>query len=114
MTIGGVAAIVLLIAGVYYSTSGKSRLDVDPERITIAEIKKGPFQEFIPVNGVVMPINTIYLDAADGGRVEQKFVEDGAMLKKGEPILRLSNPDLELTLANQETAVYGNQTQMQI
>src|ERR1700744_5586900 len=114
MTIGGVAAIVLLIAGVIYSTSGKSKLDVDPERITISEIKKGPFQEFIPINGVVMPITTIYLDAADGGRVEQKYVKDGAMLKKGDPILRLSNTDLELSLASQETSVYGQQIQMQI
>ena len=114
MTIAGVAALVLLIAGVYYSTSGKSKLDVDPERLTISEIKKGPFQEFIPVNGVVMPITTIYLDAADGGRVEQKYVEDGAILKKGDPILKLANTDLELNLASQETQVYGQQTQMQI
>ena len=114
MTIAGVAALVLLIAGVYYSTSGKSKLDVDPERLTISEIKKGPFQEFIPVNGVVMPIKTIYLDASDGGRVEKKFVEDGAILKKGDPILKLSNTDLELSLAGQETTVYGQQTQMQI
>jgi len=114
MTIGGIAGLVLLIAGAIYGTSGKSKVDVDVERITISEIKKGPFQDFIPVNGVVMPINTIYLDAADGGRVEQKYVEDGAMLKKGDPIIRLSNPDLQLSLANQETQIYGNQTQMQI
>lgn len=114
MTIGGIAGLVLLIAGAIYGTSGKSKVDVDVERITISEIKKGPFQDFIPVNGVVMPINTIYLDAADGGRVEEKYVEDGAMLKKGDPIIRLSNPDLQLSLANQETSIYGNQTQMQI
>jgi HlyD family secretion protein len=114
LTIGGIAAVVILIVAAIYSTSGKSKLDVDPERLTISEIKKGPFQEFIPVNGVVMPLTTIMLDASDGGRVEQKFVEDGAILKKGDPILRLSNTDLELTLANQETSVYGQQTQMQI
>jgi len=114
LIIGGVAAFILFVGWVIITNSGKSKLDVDPERITISEIKKGPFQEFIPVNGVVMPINTIFLDAADGGTVEQKYVEDGAMLKKGEPILRMSNTDLQLTLANQETNVYGQQTQMQI
>ena len=114
LTIAGIAAIALLIAGAIYSTSGKSKLDVDTERLTISTITKGPFQEFIPVNGVVMPLTTIFLDAADGGRVEQKFVEDGAILKKGEPILRLSNTDLELTLASQETGVYAQQIQMQI
>jgi HlyD family secretion protein len=114
LTIAGITGIVLLIAGSIYFTSGKSKLDVDTERLTISTITKGPFQEFIPVNGVVMPLTTIFLDASDGGRVEQKYVEDGATLKKGEPILRLSNTDLELSLANEETAVYANQTQMQI
>jgi HlyD family secretion protein len=114
LTIAGITGIVLLIAGSIYFTSGKSKLDVDTERLTISTITKGPFQEFIPVNGVVMPLTTIFLDASDGGRVEQKYVEDGATLKVGEPILRLSNTDLELSLANEETQVYGNQTQMQI
>jgi HlyD family secretion protein len=114
LTIAGIAAIILLIGGAIYSTSGKSKLDVDPERLTISTITKGAFQENIPVNGVVMPLTTIYLDASDGGRVEQKYVEDGAILKKGDPILRLSNTDLELSLANEETNVYAQQIQMQI
>lgn len=113
-TIAGVAAIAGLIAGSLYFTSGKSRLNVDTERITISEIKKGSFQEFIPVNGIVLPLTTIYLDATEGGRVEEKFVEDGAMMKKGQPILRLSNTDLELGLVTQQTNVYNLLTQMQI
>ncbi|WP_259067613.1 efflux RND transporter periplasmic adaptor subunit [Mucilaginibacter sp. X4EP1] len=114
LTITGITALVLLIAGAIYSTSGKSKLDVDTERLTISTITKGPFQENIPVNGVVMPLTTIYLDATDGGRVEQKFVEDGAMLKVGDPIIKLSNTDLELRLADEQTAVYNAETQMQI
>jgi len=114
LTIVGITAVVVLIAGVIYTGTGKSKLNVDTERLTISEIKKGPFQEFIPVNGVVMPLTTIYLDASDGGRVEEKYVEDGAKLKTGDPIIRLSNTDLELNLAQQETAVYAEQTQMQI
>ncbi|MFY7839387.1 MAG: efflux RND transporter periplasmic adaptor subunit [Lacibacter sp.] len=114
LTIAGIAGIVALIAGSIYFTSGKSRLNVDTERITISEIKTGSFQEFIPVNGVVLPISTIYLDAMEGGRVEEKYVEDGAMMKKDQPILRLSNTDLELQLANQETQVFNVLTQMQI
>ncbi|MDP9081490.1 MAG: efflux transporter periplasmic adaptor subunit [Bacteroidota bacterium] len=114
LTIAGITGIVLLIGGSIYFTSGKSKLDVDTERITISEVKKGPFQEFIPVNGVVMPLTTIYLDASDGGRVEEKYADDGAVLKKGDPILRMSNTDLELNLATQETNVYAQQIQMQI
>lgn len=114
LTIAGIAGIVLLIASAVYFTSGKSRLNVDAERITISEIKKGPFQERIPVNGTVLPLTTIYLDALEGGRVEEKYVEDGAIMKKDQPILRLSNTDLELSLVNQQTAVYNLLTQMQI
>lgn len=114
MTIAGIAALVLLVAASVYFTSGKSKLNVDSERITISEVRKGPFQEFIPVNGVVLPLTTIYLDAVEGGRVEEKFVEDGAMVKKGQPIMRLSNTDIELSLVNQQTSVYNLLTQMQI
>ncbi len=113
-TISGIAGIIILILASFYFTSGKSKLNVEAERITISEVTQGPFQEFIPVNGVVLPITTIYLDALEGGRVEEKFVEDGAVMKKGEPILRLSNTDLELSLVQQETSVYNLLTQMQI
>lgn len=113
-TIGGVAALVSLIAASYYFTSGNSKLNVDKERITIAEVKDGSFREYIPVNGMVLPISTIYLDASVGGRVEEKFVEDGAIMKKGDAIMRLSNTDQELSLVNQETQVLNLLTQMEI
>jgi HlyD family secretion protein len=114
MMIAGITLIVLLIVLSFYYTSGKSRLNVNTDRITISEIKKGPFKDNIPVNGVVLPLTSIYLDATEGGRVEEKFVEDGAVMKKGAPILRLSNTDLELSLVNQETQVFNLLTQMQI
>lgn len=114
LTLAGVLGIATLAVASYLATTGKSQLNVDVERITVSEIKKGPFLEFIPVNGVVLPITTIYLDALEGGRVEEKYVEDGTVMKKGEPILRLSNTDLELSLVNQETSVYNLLTQMQI
>lgn len=112
--IAGIVVIAALILFVIYSSTGNSKLNVEKERITISEVHKGNFQENIPVNGVVLPIKTIYLDAMEGGRVEERFVEDGAMMKKGEPIIRLSNTDLELSLVNQETQVYNLLTQMQI
>lgn len=114
LTILGITALVALIVASYYFTSGNSKLNVDLERISISEVKKGPFKEFIPVNGIVLPETTIYLDAVEGGRVEEKYVEDGAVMTKGQPILRLSNTDLELSLVNQETSVYNLLTQMQI
>jgi len=110
----GILALIALIVFVIIQTSGGSKLNVQKERISINTITKDVFQENIPVNGIVLPITTIYLDALEGGRVEEKYVEDGAILKQGEPILRLSNTDLELSLVNQETSVYNLLTQMQI
>ncbi len=89
MIIVGIVAFVILVVAIVMSTTGKSKLDVDPERITISEVTKGPFTVYIPVNGVVQPITTIYLDAVEAGRVEQKLAEDGANLKAGDPILKL-------------------------
>ncbi len=112
--IAGSVLITVLIASAWYSTAGKGRMNVHSSRITINEIKKGNFREYIPVTGVVQPVTTIYLDATEGGRVEEKYVDDGAFLKKGDPIMRLSNTDLELNLVNQETSVFNLLTQMQI
>lgn len=110
----GIVGIITLILASYYFTSGNTRLNVDAERITISTVKEDSFREFIPVNGTVLPISSIFLDASVGGRVEEKYVEDGVHLRKGDPIMRLSNTDLELSLVTQETQVYNNLTQMQI
>ncbi|WP_044173017.1 efflux RND transporter periplasmic adaptor subunit [Flectobacillus major] len=109
---GGVALVGLIVAS-YLNTTGNSKLNVEADKIMVTEVTKGNFQEFIPINGVVMPIQTIYLDAIEGGRVEELFVEDGSMVTKGQPIMKLANSDLELSLANQETSVFQLQTQMQ-
>jgi HlyD family secretion protein len=114
LMIGGAVLIFALILYVFVFSSSNSKLNVEKERLSISTISHGVFQENIPVNGVVLPITTIYLDAIEGGRVEEKYVEDGAVMKKGEPILRLTNTDLELSLVNQETSVYNLLTQMQI
>ncbi len=114
LTIAGIVAVVALIASSYYFTSGKSKLNVDTDRITVSTISKGFFQETIPVNGVVLPLTTIYLDAVEGGRVEEKYVDDGTVMTKGQPILKLSNTDLQLSLVTQKTNVYNLLTQMQI
>ncbi|HVS98108.1 MAG TPA: HlyD family efflux transporter periplasmic adaptor subunit [Puia sp.] len=114
MTIGGITALVLLIAASFYFTSGKSKLNVDLDRITISTITKAPFQESIPENGTILPLVTYYIPTPDGGRVEQRYVDDGAILKKGDPIIRLSNTDLELSLSSQTTQVSSMIQNMQL
>ncbi|GAA3650732.1 efflux RND transporter periplasmic adaptor subunit [Flavivirga jejuensis] len=110
----GLILLISFIIYVFVTSGGKPKLNVNTERIMISTVKDGVFQENIPVSGSVLPITTIYLDALEGGRVEEIFVEDGTIMKQNAPILRLSNTDLELSLINQETSVYNLLTQMQI
>ena len=114
ITIASVIAGILLLLFILFNSFGQSRLNVDRERMIIGEVELSTFREFIPVTGIIQPVSTIYLDLQEGGRVEEILAEDGAVLTKGQPILRLSNTDLELSLVNQETNVYNVLTQMQI
>jgi HlyD family secretion protein len=82
--------------------------------MTIAEARIATFREFIPVTGIVQPISTIYLDLLEGGQVEEIFVEDGAILTAGQPILRLKNTDLEMNMISQEATVLNVLVQAQI
>jgi HlyD family secretion protein len=114
LTLIGIVGIVGLAAASYVFTSGKSRLNVDTERITISEVKKGTFQENIPVNGAVLPLTSILLETQEGGQVEERYVEDGTIMKKGQPIIRLSNTNLLMNMMNAQNTVFNTLTQMQI
>lgn len=100
---GTVTAAALVSIGLYvvYGTSD-STLDIEAERVKIETVEKGPFQEYIRVVGIVEPKNTTFLDAIEGGRVEEIFLEAGNMVRRGDPILRLSNTNLLLDIMYRE------------
>ena len=83
-----------------------SKLNVETERLTVSTVERGAFQEFIPITGNVLPIKTIYLDAIEGGRVEQLFREAGNFVDKDDKILRLTNTDLMLRIMNNEADLF--------
>jgi len=86
----------------YVNNTGETKLNVKADRLLIDTVQRGVFQEFIPVTGIVQPIKSVVIAAVEGGRVEEKLVEDGAAVSPGTPILRLSNSDLQLSYLNQE------------
>jgi len=98
-------ALVLFVLGVIIFGDKSSRYNVDVSRITIDEVKNDVFQDYITVQGTVEPITTVYLDAVEGGRVEEILIEEGSMVKKGDVILRLSNDNLLLEITNNEAQV---------
>jgi len=79
-----------------------SSMTVEKDRLTIATVKQTEFSDYIRVIGQVMPSRIIYMDAIEGGRVEERLKEEGAMVKAGDVILRLSNPLLNIGIMQSE------------
>jgi len=107
MLVYGVAGLlVLLFVGWLVSTllAGRS-LSVNSERIAVSAVSVGTFEDFIPLRGRLVPRSTVYLDAVEGGRVEEILLEDGAVVAAGDPIVRLSNTNLQLEVLGREAAV---------
>lgn len=82
--------------------AGNRSLKIDQRRIVISSVTSGVFEDFIPVRGRFTPRKTVFLDAIEGGRVENRLVEDGAMVKARELIVILSNTSLQLDVARSE------------
>lgn len=106
LSITAVACFALLLVYLLFIRDRQSKLYIEKEQVSIAAVLADKFQEFIPVDGVVQPKTTIYIDAVLGGMVEKLNVEDGAMLLKGDTILRLSNANMQLSYMDQETRMY--------
>jgi HlyD family secretion protein len=106
LLIAGAAGAVLLLVLLFwlFAPRGDSQ-SVNPERLTIAQVQQGIFEDFLPLRGRVTPLLTVYLDAVEGGQVEQLAVEDGATVVKGQLLAILSNADLQLSTLARQTEV---------
>ncbi|MEM9391416.1 MAG: efflux RND transporter periplasmic adaptor subunit, partial [Bacteroidota bacterium] len=104
-TILGITLLVVFIGYQFLFADRRSKLNVEVEKITIADVKRGAFLEFIPQTGTVEPSVTFYLDAIEGGTIKKVHAESGAMLKKGDFILELSNLNRELNVLSQEASL---------
>jgi HlyD family secretion protein len=116
---GGIALLITLIGYQFIWADRRSKLKVEKDKITISEVKRGVFQEFIPQTGTIEPSRTVYLDAVEGGTIKRVVAESGAMLKAGDVILELSNLNRELTVLQQEAQLNQSinelrQTRLQI
>ncbi len=112
IAIGCVGGLVLVMAAFWASSFSTSRVRVEAEKLQIGTVQKGLFREFVPVTGTVQPIQTVFLDALEGGTVKQRFVEDGHMVKAGEPIIELSNPQLHMDAINREAQLLDQQNNL--
>lgn len=95
-------AFVLLFIGWLIFGNHSSTLRVEKDKITIEGIKKGTFNDYIRIMGNVEPITFIQLSAMEGGRVIEKVVEEGAMVRAGDIIVKLENPNLSMEILKSE------------
>ncbi len=101
----GTAAIVVFVAYQFIFADRRPKLKTEKDKITISEVKMGLFKEYIPQTGTVEPARTVYLDAIEGGNIKRILRESGAMLKKGDVIMELTNLNRELSVLSQEATL---------
>lgn len=107
-----IAAIVggaVLLGGIIYQigfADHRSTMNVEKDRLSIATVSTGEFTDYILVSGQIEPARTVFLDAIEGGMVNQVIRESGALLKKGDTILVLTNSNLQLDVMQRETMLY--------
>ncbi len=103
----GLAAVaaVLLAAVFYWFAPTANSQTVEASRLTISTVERGRYDDFLPLRARVEPLVTVFLDAVEGGRVEQVLVEDGAMVQQGQMLAVLSNSDLQLNVLARQTEV---------
>jgi HlyD family secretion protein len=101
----GATLLLAAIVAFYFLAPTANSQSVAAERLTISTVSKGRFDDFMPLRARVTPLVTVFLDAVEGGRVEQVLVEDGAMVQQGQLLAELSNSDLQLNLLARQTEV---------
>jgi HlyD family secretion protein len=94
--------IILVLFYMAFFADRTSTYKVEKDKLIIESVIEDQFNDYITVPGTVEPISTIFLDAQEGGRVEEILIEEGSMVNKGDIILRLSNPDLYLNILDNE------------
>jgi HlyD family secretion protein len=102
-----IALSLFLILGflVYSSVTKKRSLNVNRAEITIKTVENNFFEDFIVFQAKVTPLNSILINITEGGAVQEIYVDNGAMVKKGQALARLYNPNTELNYMQQETAI---------
>ena len=103
----GAAAIAAVALGIlaYGSFDSSTSFTLDGQRIRIAEVARGRYEDYIPLRASVEPERTTYLDAIEGGRVEAVLVEEGGYVDEGQPLIELSNTTLQLDVIAREAEI---------
>ncbi|WP_256890301.1 efflux RND transporter periplasmic adaptor subunit [Acidomonas methanolica] len=101
---GPVAAVALLWTG-WRLVPAAATLSVPRDQLSIATVHSAPFLDYLPVRATVAPLNVTFIDAVQGGEVADVVAKDGALVKKGDVLARLTNPQLQLDVTSREAQI---------
>lgn len=106
--IAAAAALAALLVWIVLGTTANT-MTVDATDITISDVTRGKFDDYVRLNGQVLPIQVVQISPEEGGIVREKVVEEGTRVRKGDVILRLSNSNLDLQILNAEAELAEKQ-----
>ena len=106
--IAAAAALVAFLVWIVLGTTANT-MTVDASDITISDVTRGKFDDYVRLNGQVLPIQVVQISPEEGGIVREKVVEEGTRVRKGDVILRLSNSNLDLQILNAEAELAEKQ-----
>jgi HlyD family secretion protein len=109
---GGAVAVLLILIAIFFG-SGARTLRVQAVQVTVSPVEQGVFRDLIPLRAKVVPRDTIYLDAIEGGRVERVLVQPGEMVEAGQIMLEFGNTNLQLQVIQQESQLNQAISQLQ-
>ncbi len=95
-------AVLLVLLGWLIFGDHSASMKVDSRTVTIETARRGQFNDYVRVNGNVLPITTVQVSPLESGNVDVKVVEEGAMVRKGDVIVRLTNPQLNMQILTSE------------
>ncbi|MDR0385666.1 MAG: HlyD family efflux transporter periplasmic adaptor subunit [Prevotellaceae bacterium] len=104
---GGITLLALILWMIFGNHA--SRMNVESGKLSIQNVTKGEFNDYIRINGQVQPISTVQLSALEAGMVAEKIVEEGSMVRQGDVIVKLTNPQLNLYILDSEAQLAEKQ-----
>jgi HlyD family secretion protein len=104
IAVAGAVFLILMVVR-FFAGSGERTVRLPIAQVTVATVGAGIFRDLIPLRASVVPRETVYVDAIDGGRVDRVLVEPGDVVRAGQPILELSNTNLALQVIQQESQI---------
>ncbi len=102
----GAGIVVVLVLVFSFKDSGQRKYTSSIDKFTIATVTQAIFNDYIAIEGKALPMKSIFLDAIEGGVIEKVLVEDGELVVRNQPLIELSNTNLQLDIMARQTSLY--------